>query len=432
LESTLNLISLYQINNFLDKIEIIRKKRFVAYTLLFHIVILIFYFKLSRFSLINALLVFNALAILVTLIFYVKYIFKTPVYFQKCGVSENKFFKILVLTGIVIFLFCQIRIMRFNGIEPEMYPFNAYINDFSILDTIKPKKQIEPYRAGASGQLGKPIQARHFAINNYGFETIDGRGPIMPKYFKDYFKLIIKKQLSDKKDEDFFDWYWYDLSMISNNGKNELNFPLLSLANVKYLISNEYNQDFVNFSKNVIQGKRDYSGFPLYIYKLKDVFERGFLTKNVVAMEDVQDLLCTLSTQTVDALRKNAFFYKNEINNISFDSNNISEDLFKQNNIKLISYAPDKLVFDVSLITPAIVVISNNYYPKWHATINGIATKIFRANHAFQAVFVENTGSFKVVLEYKDKFLWICHIIMILGFLLINLTLLSNRICCKR
>ena len=211
-----------------------------------------------------------------------------------------------------------------------------------------------------------------------------------------------------------------------------MNFPLLSLANVKYLMSNEYNQDCVNFSKNIIQSKRDFSRLPFYIYELKDVFKRGFLAKNVVAIDNVPDMLYALSTQSVDVLRKNAFFYKNEIKEIAFDSKHISENLFKQNNIELISYTPDKLVFDVSLITPAIVVVSNNYYPKWHATVNGLETKIFRAYHAFQAVFIENTGSFRVVFEFKDKFLWICHIIMIIGFLLINLVLLSNRFRCKR
>jgi len=415
-----------QINRFLDKVELVKKRQLVAGAILLHIVILVLFFKLSSNPISNTLLVFNMLLVIIVLAFYVKYIFKPPILCRKLGISEKSFFKFIVFAGIIIFLFCQIRILRFNGSEPEKNSFNLSLKEFSILNTLKSNNQFEPYRAGALGQI------RPFSLNNYGFETIDGRGAIMPRQLKDVFKLIIKKQLADRKDEEHFDWYWYDLLLNSRSGKNELNLPLLSLANVKYLMSDAYNQDVEKFSKSVIKSKGDFSGLPLYIYELKDVFKRGFLAKNVEAIGNVPDMLYELSTQSVDALRENALFYKNEIKGIVFDSKHISENLFKQNNIKLISYTPDKLVFDVSLITPAIVVVSNNYYPKWHATVNGLETKIFRAYHAFQAVFIKNAGHYRVVFEFKDKFLWICHIVMIIGFLLINLALLSNRFCCKR
>jgi hypothetical protein len=364
------------------------------------------------------------------LIFYVKYIFNPPILFQNLGISEKGFIKLAVFAGIIIFLFCQVRILRFNGVEPEMVPF-SYITGMPILNTIESKNQLEPYRAGAPGELSTSRQIRDFSVNYYGFETIDGRGPIMPERLKAFFKLIVKKQLIDKEDEEFFDSYWYNLSLKSS-GKIDLNFPLLALSNVKYLMSNEYNQDVASFSENVIESKRDFSGLPLYIYELRDVFKRGFLAKNVEAIEDVPDMLDALSTQSVDALRNNAFFYKDEIKGIDFDSKHISEDLFKQNNIELISYSPDKLVFDVSLVTPAIVVVSNNFHPKWHATVNGLETKVFRAYHAFQAVFMKNTGHYRVEFEFKDKYLWICHIIMIIGFLLINVPLFHLRGFSKR
>jgi hypothetical protein len=55
----------------------------------------------------------------------------------------------------------------------------------------------------------------------------------------------------------------------------------------------------------------------------------------------------------------------------------------------------------VQATQPAMLVVSQSYYHDWRATVDGQATELLRANHAFQAVEVP-AGRHVVRLVYKD------------------------------
>ena len=52
------------------------------------------------------------------------------------------------------------------------------------------------------------------------------------------------------------------------------------------------------------------------------------------------------------------------------------------------SYGLTRLTFDLALQAPAIFVLSDTYYPGWRAYVDGVEQPIYRANHAFRAVFL--------------------------------------------
>jgi hypothetical protein len=55
---------------------------------------------------------------------------------------------------------------------------------------------------------------------------------------------------------------------------------------------------------------------------------------------------------------------------------------------------------------PAIVVAAQSFYPAWHAYIDGKATRLWRANYAFQALEAP-AGKHQVSLIYEDRrFYW--------------------------
>ena len=379
----------------------------------------------------------------------------------------------LIFTVILIFIFVLIiRVERFVGIETEEIPYKKYFDNYSILETLNKESNIHPFRTGA---VGKIIPA---AIQKYGIETADGRGAFFNKFYKDYFKLIINQQLKTKEQRDFFDNYWYNLYFLNGDGSLDFNFPLLLLMNVKYLISSKYEPDLAKVSSQIIYSEPDntifYKNFkyfnyeslekvfmkilgsfdsplfkyiksqakdgdiletiisrmdasPIYIYELKDYFERGFLVKNAVVLNSDKEVLENLSTQTVQDLREKVFFSSKDcsISDLLIYKQ-IHTSIFSQNEIKMIYYSPDKIVFDVLLDTPAILVVTNNYHPKWVAKVNGQKTKVYRANHAFQSVILKDPGKYTVTFEYKDPILWILHGSLPLGIILINFALLSK------
>jgi len=72
----------------------------------------------------------------------------------------------------------------------------------------------------------------------------------------------------------------------------------------------------------------------------------------------------------------------------------------------LAEFTSQRLRIQVETPSPAVVVISQSYYPLWQASVNGRRTTLWRANHGFQAVAVP-AGSSQVLLEYHERgFYW--------------------------
>ncbi len=63
-------------------------------------------------------------------------------------------------------------------------------------------------------------------------------------------------------------------------------------------------------------------------------------------------------------------------------------------------YSPNRIVIRVQTSDSAILFLSDNYYPGWRATIDGIETHIYRADYTFRAVIVDK-GEHTVVFTYN-------------------------------
>jgi hypothetical protein len=64
----------------------------------------------------------------------------------------------------------------------------------------------------------------------------------------------------------------------------------------------------------------------------------------------------------------------------------------KTNNMKgkttITEYSPNKIKIEVTSPAPALLFLSDNYYPAWKAYLNGKETKILNADYSFRAVTV--------------------------------------------
>lgn len=65
---------------------------------------------------------------------------------------------------------------------------------------------------------------------------------------------------------------------------------------------------------------------------------------------------------------------------------------------KIISYVPNKVAIEVNTTTPALLFLSDNYYPGWKAFVNGKEAKIYRADYTFRAIVVPAGES---IVEFK-------------------------------
>lgn len=74
-----------------------------------------------------------------------------------------------------------------------------------------------------------------------------------------------------------------------------------------------------------------------------------------------------------------------------------------EGSIDLISYAPNRLVYQSQANADRIAVFSEIYYPKgWHVIIDGEAAEYFRANYVLRGMIVP-AGKHEIVFEFRPK-----------------------------
>ncbi|MCR5152314.1 MAG: YfhO family protein [Prevotella sp.] len=70
--------------------------------------------------------------------------------------------------------------------------------------------------------------------------------------------------------------------------------------------------------------------------------------------------------------------------------------------VKITSYKPNELHYDISSKKGGVVVLSEVYYPGWTATVDGLPVEIGRVNYLLRAINVK-PGNHKVVLEFRPS-----------------------------
>jgi hypothetical protein len=70
-----------------------------------------------------------------------------------------------------------------------------------------------------------------------------------------------------------------------------------------------------------------------------------------------------------------------------------------QGNAEVTEYTPDRVSVSTRASRPALLVLADNFYPGWTATIDGAAAPVIRANHVFRGVVVP-AGAHRVVFTY--------------------------------
>jgi uncharacterized membrane protein YfhO len=70
--------------------------------------------------------------------------------------------------------------------------------------------------------------------------------------------------------------------------------------------------------------------------------------------------------------------------------------------VKITSYAPNELRYDVNSKNGGVVVFSEVYYPGWTATVDGQPVEVGRVNYVLRAINIKG-GNHKVVLEFRPK-----------------------------
>ena len=307
-------------------------------------------------------------------------------------------------------------------------------------------------------------------LQAYGLDTVGGKGPLFNKQYKQLVKEAVRPQFRSPQMEAAFEDVWRQTYLTRNQGDHDqrplalipdrprraadFNLGLLRLMGVTHLISPwpvegmeafapppaiEPGRSGGLFGLGVLSGV--YS-MPLYDYALKDAPGLGILAGSAVLADSPGELLRLISAEPFEGLLRKVFLLRADIPAdiapqvlAALDpaaAGKTSAQTAAQTaaqttiiaagqaapQVRLESWSPDRLVFSGQATGPALLLVANNFDPRWTARVNGVSAPLLRADHAFQAVLVDRAGPFRAELTFSSALIWQLHLLAALGVLL--------------
>ncbi len=188
------------------------------------------------------------------------------------------------------------------------------------------------------------------------------------------------------------------------------NFNILSLLNVKYVLTKEKleNDNLKLVDNATVYIDRWDINRDVKIYENKDVLPRAFIVRDAKIIKEKEEIFNKLK---IFDPRKEIIIEKD------FDNINKSNDgEFKEADI--LFYSPNKIVVNVSLENSGFLVLSEKYYPGWKAYDNNKEIEIMKTDYILRSVYLEK-GEHKVEFIYDPLSYRIGKIITILTILFI-------------
>ena len=181
---------------------------------------------------------------------------------------------------------------------------------------------------------------------------------------------------------------------------NPFRLRMMSLLAVKYIMEtkNGENKDRrtteERFPSDVFTISWENENWRLWEYK--NALPRAFLVNNaVVATSTAQytDILFNPNTSLAGTI------VLDEKPDITLHSNSL---LIPNKNAVIRSYEPNTVIIDTYHDSPAMLFLSDSYYPGWKAYVDKKETKIYRADYAFRAVGIP-AGNHTVEFRYEPE-----------------------------
>lgn len=179
--------------------------------------------------------------------------------------------------------------------------------------------------------------------------------------------------------------------------ENKRRLKLLSLLGVKYFV-------YYNDLNSILSSDQIFpnDNFPIlfkndrwYIFKNNFSLPRVYFVDNYLIEKNPQKILDTFFDKNFDIANK-----------LILEEKPIFPQSTLKNNSNLISsttiteYTPEEIKIIVINNKNSLLFLSDNFYPGWKAYINGVSTKIYRANYTFRALPISK-GQHEIVFKYQ-------------------------------
>jgi hypothetical protein len=297
--------------------------------------------------------------------------------------------QVTVSLSIAILIFGVVYVEKFNRQK-----YNSFYDDKGAFAALRTEAQRDPFRVVVAGISASAPQMA-------GVETIDGHAAIFDRSFRDLLSLAATDR--DPQHRRAFWTNWHDLDLTALIGypftAAALRLPVLAAMNVRYILSSKPIPGLEVLPMRQVAGSHLDK---VYVQSVPDSMPRGYFAPNAKLAADKKDAWNILAALPDQQWSKAAVLTTADATPME-----LPKPQKGCGNAELGTYKPDRLIFRMTAEADCVFVIANNDNHNWRARIDGIGTKIFTANLAFQAVVVPR-GAKELVLSFQPPlFPWI-------------------------
>jgi hypothetical protein len=232
-------------------------------------------------------------------------------------------------------------------------------------------KSAEPFRFARGGCLALPPCEGM----THRFNCIEGVQPNVPARFRDVFwSLQGEDAYMRAMDRNFTSYFLYKPK------------PALLMFNLRYLVA------YASYPKRQIEGLRTvYQDRQIRIDELPDSWPRAWLVHRYEVRPNGREVLALLLRFNY---RKMALFEEDP--GCAVEESSAAAEAVPE----IVRYEPARIDIKVQAAAPALLVLSDLFYPGWEATVDGRAAEILQANYVMRAVAIPQ-GAHDVRFLYR-------------------------------
>jgi uncharacterized membrane protein YfhO len=209
----------------------------------------------------------------------------------------------------------------------------------------------------------------------YGVEDINGFNSLQPRRYTDY---LFGPQVED-----------VSYGLLSGARLLRPQSPILSALNVKYVLVPS------NLSPPIGSPFRQvFANAQVRIYENPQVYPRAYFADTVRGETDPQALLRAVTADGFDGRRLAL------VESAQPPALRPLAGATNLDKVTIVQSSANQIALETSAAQQRFLVLSEMYFPGWHATVDGVETPIYRTNYLFRGIAVP-AGQHSVTFVYR-------------------------------